>query len=872
MPIATPDFHPQDVARLARLDLSEVLRELSTSTSGLSTAQARTVLGRDGPNQIDATAEKWPIVRFLEMFISPLSIMLMGLSAISYITGEKRGAIVIVLMVFLSTVLTFTQEYKSNRVAKKLRDLVAIKATVVRNGIAEEIDVRQIVAGDVIALSAGDIVPGDLRVIESKDLFVNQASLTGESLPVEKSHLLPQQGSDSMLDWSNVCCMGSHVVSGTAKAIVLQTGSRTLLGRLAKDVTGQSKASGFDRGVKRYIWMMIRFMLVMVPTVFLINGLLKGDWIEAALFAIAVSVGLAPEMLPMLVTINLAKGAMAMSRKHVIVKRLSAIQSLGAMNVLCVDKTGTLTQDEIILERHVDVTGQEDERVLEYAYLNSHYQQGLRNLLDIAVLKKVEVHKRLHDFDTYQKIDEIPFDFQRRRMSVIVQRNREQQILICKGAVEEIFSCCSHAQIGSERVPLDKSHREKLDQVVDNLNQDGFRVIAVATRIEPIHPKTYSVTDEADLTLLGYIAFLDPPKESARPAIKELLASGVQIKVLTGDNERITRKVCGDVALEVGQVLRGAEIETMSDDSLIEAVRTTNVFVKMTPHQKSRVILALQSCGDTVGYMGDGINDGPALKLADVSISVDTAVDIAKESADLILLEKSLLVLHKGVIEGRRVFANLMKYLRMVSSSNLGNVISMLASSAFLPFLPITPAQVLLNNLLYDVSQTAVSTDNVDREYLMQPQTWEMTGIAHYMFVIGPISSFFDFLTFAILWFVVQANTMEQASLFQTGWFVESLLSQTLIVHVIRTRKVPFFQSQPSRLLLATTLGVCLVGIALPYTEIGQNFQMQPLPAAYWAALTMVLPGYLLLTQWVKSRITNAVAEPSRSDKLPGRL
>lgn len=855
MPIAKPEFQSQGIERLARLDSPELFQALNSSSSGLSTVQAMVFLSRDGPNQIEMTTEKWPIVRFLEMFLSPLSVMLIGLSVVSYLTGESKGAIVIVLMVLLSTTLTFIQEYKSNRVAKKLRDLVAIKATVIRDGVAVEIDVRQIVAGDVVELSAGDIIPGDLRIIESKDLFLNQASLTGESLPTEKSNLLPPATPDSLLDWPNVCCMGSHVVSGTAKGIVLQTGSRTLFGALAKEIMGQPKSSEFDRGVKKYIWLMIRFMAVMVPTVFLINGVLKGDWIEAALFAIAVSVGLAPEMLPMLITINLAKGAMAMSKKHVIVKRLSAIQSLGSMNVLCVDKTGTLTQDEIVLERHVDVAGHEDERVLEYAYLNSHYQQGLKNLLDIAVLKKVEVHKRLHDIDTYHKIDEIPFDFQRRRMSVIVQRNQEQQILICKGAVEEVFSCCSHAQIGQELVPLDDRHRESLERVVAELNQDGFRVIAVAIKIEPCHPKAFTVADETNLKLLGYIAFLDPPKESARPAIKELLAAGVQIKVLTGDNELITRKVCGDVGLPINQVLQGKQVETMSDDSLADAVQATTVFAKMTPHQKSRVILALQSCGHAVGYMGDGINDGPALKLADVSISVDTAVDIAKESADLILLEKSLLVLHKGVIEGRRVFANLMKYLRMVSSSNLGNAISMLAASAFLPFLPITPAQVLLNDLLYDASQTAVSTDNVDQEYLMQPQTWEMGGIARYMFVIGPISSIFDFLTFGLLWFIVQANSVELSAVFQTGWFVESLLSQTLIVHVIRTRKIPFIQSRPSRWLLATTLGVCLIAIALPYTVIGESFNMHPLPAVYWVSLAIILPCYLLLTQWIKFRI-----------------
>lgn len=840
------------IKRLATVTLQQIFEDLNSSPSGLTTQQAIENFQKYGANILALAYEEHPIFKFLKLLLSPLSILLIFLSMGSYVTGEKKGAIVIAMMVFLSTFLTFIQEHKSNQAAEKLRKMVGTRVRVLREGQILDIDLNSLVPGDIVELSAGDLIPADIRLLASKDLFIDQASLTGESLPTEKTHFVTEQNPLSIFDWNNICFMGSHVISGTASAVVLRTAGGSFFGELVQEITTQTKSSSFEDGIQKFTWLMIRFMMIMVPMVFLINGLMKGSWFEAALFAIAMGVGLAPEMLPMLVTINLANGAIALSKKRVIIKRLHSIQNLGAMDVLCTDKTGTLTEDRIVLERHVDVHGDSDERVLEFAYLNSHYQSGLKNLLDVAVLKHVEVHQKLHDEDVYQKIDEIPFDFQRRRMSVVIRKNHVEDILICKGAVEEIFSCCKYAQVGNELISLDENHEKKLNEVIASLNNEGFRVIAVAIKQEPMNGMAYSVQDETDLILLGYIAFLDPPKESAGPAIKALQHYGVEVKILTGDNELITRKICRDVGLNVKQLVYGSDIELMNDERLSIVVETSNIFVKMTPHQKARVIKALRECGHLVGYLGDGINDGPSLKVADVSISVDSAVDIAKESADVILLEKSLMVLQEALLEGRRVFGNIMKYIKMSASSNFGNMFSMLGASAFLPFLPIAPTQILLNNLLYDFSQTAVPTDDVDREYLKIPRPWKVDDLATYILYIGPISSIFDYLTFALMWFVLKANTQEMAGLFQTGWFVESLLSQTLVVHIIRTGKIPFLESSPSKPLFMTTIGICILGVILPYTNIGASFQLQALPTIYWFGLAFLLPTYLLLTQVIK--------------------
>jgi len=785
-------------------------------------------------------------------------LLLLGLSAVALFTGEIHGAEVIVLMVFLSTTLGFVQEYRSSKAVESLRTLVRTTASVQRRYSAQaiseprEVPLSSIVPGDIVHLSAGDMIPADMRLVSVKDMFVNQSSLTGESMPVEKYARQAQPEKISIPDLFNLCFMGTHVVSGTAVGVVVATGGNTFFGSVAATIAEQKELTSFDQGVQKYIWLMIRIMCLMVPAVFLINGFAKGNWIEALLFASAVAVGLAPEMLPMLVTINLAKGGIAMSHKKVIVKRLNAIQNFGAMDILCADKTGTLTQDRVILERHVDIAGNDDERVLDFAYLNSHYQSGLKNLLDIAVLEHAEVHKKLHEVSVYRKIDEIPFDFQRRRMSVIVEKDQSSYLLICKGAAEEILNICDRFQQGDQVKALEPAQMEATRRVVGALNDDGFRVIAVAYREVGREHAAYESVDESNLILSGYVAFLDPPKESAGPAIAALHEYGVAVKILTGDNEGVTRKICRDVGLSAGIILLGSQIEEMTDVELANAVGDTVVFAKLYPQQKARIIDALQKQGHVVGFMGDGINDGPALKAADVGISVDNAADIAKESADIILMEKNLMVIKDGLIEGRKVFGNIIKYIRMSASSNFGNMFSVLGASAFLPFLPMAPVQIMLNNLMYDFSQTAVATDSVDDEYISQPRKWELGNIARYIFTIGPISSIFDYATFALMWFVFECTTPAHAGLFQTAWFVESLLSQTLVVHVIRTGRIPFLQSKPSLPLLVTTLAICIFAVYLPYSKLAQKLQMTPLPVDFWLYLSAILLVYLGLTQLIK--------------------
>ena len=846
----------QDLSQISSsssLPIEELLVQLNTSINGIEENQVLNKFRQFGPNSFEGTKKHHPLFEYLKSFLSPLPIMLICLAAISFVTGEGSGALIITIMVFLSTTLAFFQEYRSNKAAEELKAMVGVSVQVKRGGNQIEVPLREILPGDIVMLSAGDLIPADLRIINSKDLFINQSSLTGEAMPVEKLDYLIKHDISSPFDLTNICFMGSYVVSGVATGVVVNTGARTYFGKIAKEISTQAKVSSFDKGIEKFIWLMLRVMFMMVPMVFIINGIVKGNWMEALLFATAVAVGLTPEMLPLLVTINLAKGAMVMSQKKVIVKRLNSIQNLGAMNVLCTDKTGTLTQDQIILEKHIDVLGNEDDRILDFAYLNSHYQTGLKNLLDAAILKRVELHEKLHDENTYQKIDEIPFDFIRRRMSVILKKNNQDTVLICKGAIEEVMSCCSRVHIREDQFPFDDQKMHELRPLIDNLNADGFRVIAIAIKFIDVLNNSYSISEEVDLTLLGYIAFLDPPKESAKPAIEKLQISGIQVKVLTGDNELVTKKICSDVGLPTSQILLGSQLNEISDEELANVATTYSIFAKLTPQQKSRIIQALQSKGNVVGFMGDGINDGPALKTADVSISVDSAVDIAKDSADIILLEKSLLVLYEGVLEGRKVFGNIMKYIKMSASSNFGNMFSMLGASAILPFLPMAPIQILLNNFLYDCSQTAVPTDTVDEEYLLRPRVWDVGNIARFMFFIGPISSLFDYATFGLMWFVLKANSVEYTTLFQTGWFVESLLSQTLIVHVIRTGKIPFVESKPSNTLFFATVFICLIGVILPYSSLSERLQMQALPSAYWLGLSVILIAYFSLTQLIKS-------------------
>jgi len=857
----------------ARLTPDQALEKLGSSPEGLLSREALDRLSVYGFNIVVHEAQKSAARRLLELFWTPLSLLLLALAAVSYLTGEIKGAVVIALMVALATLLSFIQEHRSSRAAQRLRAMVSTTATVLRmdprKGVPEEVtryfevrlhphgptreevSIERLVPGEVVQLSAGDMVPADVRLLNAKDLFVNESALTGEAMPVEKFPNLGGELPKTPLELRNICFMGTNVVSGTASAVVVATGGRTYFGSVASSIAGQRVLTSFDRGVHAFIWLMIRFILVMVPLVFLLNGFLKGDWMQAFLFAVAVAVGLTPEMLPMIVTINLAKGAIAMSRKKVIVKRLNSIQNFGAMDVLCTDKTGTLTQDKVILERYVDILGEENERVIEYAYLNSYYQSGLKNLLDVAVLEHADVHKQLQAGTRYAKVDEIPFDFQRRRMSVVVEKDHATHILICKGAVEEVFNVCSRAERQGEVVSLAGERPDELRAVIHGLNEDGFRVIAVAHKEVPAGQSVYSVKDESDLILVGYIAFLDPPKESAADALKVLREHGVAVKILTGDNEVVTRKVCREVGLDVERVVLGSELEALSDAQLSALAEACDVFAKLSPDQKARVVKALHLKGHVVGFLGDGINDGPALKAADVGVSVDTAVDIAKESADIILLEKSLLVLEEGVVEGRKVFGNIIKYLKMGASSNFGNMFSVIGASAFLPFLPMAPVQILFNNLLYDFSQTAVATDNVDKEYLDKPRKWDIGNIGRFMLFIGPISSVFDYVTFFVLLYFFHA--WDNPGFFQTGWFVESLLSQTLIVHVIRTGRLPFVQSQASPALTGTTIAICLLGLWLPVSHFAPALNLVPLPREYLLALLAILAGYVSLTQLVKT-------------------
>ncbi|MHB1285601.1 MAG: magnesium-translocating P-type ATPase [Leptospirales bacterium] len=855
--------------RASNFNPNELYIHLDSSPLGLTEDDAQSRRERIGANEIGQESLQWPR-QLLKAFLNPFILLLTALAIISDLTNDQRGAIVMGAMVTISIFLTFFQEFRSTRAAQKLQSMVSTNATVVRRHKTEvrkqdfpkeealiskrvEIPIRELVPGDLIHLSAGDMIPADVRILASKDLYVSQSSLTGESMPVEKFSFQNPDLKTGLLELSNICLMGTSVISGTAQAIVLKTGRNTFLGSIAKTLSSHRSPTSFDRGIHRFTWMMLKFMLVMTPTVFLINGLAKGQWIEAFMFSVAVAVGLTPEMLPMIVTVNLARGALSLSKRKVIVKRLNAIQNFGAIDVLCTDKTGTLTQDQVVLEKYVDPLGSTKNHVLQYAYLNSFHQTGLKNLLDVAILKHHEIWGELEVERNYRKVDEIPFDFSRKRMSVIVERENGQHILICKGALEEIFTVCDSAEIDEKILPIGELPWDRCYRLAQDLNHDGLRVIAVAYKAFPGGSPTYSVQDENQLTLLGFIAFLDPPKETAREAIKLLARKGVSVKVLTGDNELVTQKICREVGIEVKSLMLGPEMEILSDADLDARVEETSVFSKLTPVQKERIILSLQRKGRVVGFIGDGINDAPALKAADVGISVENAVDIAKESADIILLEKSLLVLEEGIIEGRKVFGNIIKYIKMGSSSNFGNVFSILGSSVFLPFLPMQPVQLLTQNLLYDLSQTAIPFDQVDEEYLEKPRKWEIGDIGRFMVFIGPVSSLFDYATFALMWFLFKANTPGQAGIFQSGWFIEGLLSQTLIVHIIRTRKIPFIQSRASTPLLIMTGLIMTLGILIPFSAFGAELGLRPLPWSYFPWLLGMLVLYCFLTQTVKN-------------------
>ena len=851
---------------------AEALDFMKTRDKGLAAPEVEYLRVKWGSNHLGLHKKHGFFTEVLMRCKNPLVIQLLVIAVISLATGNPASASIVSAMVVISVGLSYYQESRSSKAVQKLNEMVQSSCHVLRDNGEVELPISEIVPGDIVVLQAGSIIPADLRLLTAKDFFVSQSSLTGEAMPVEKVAEPPVAPSRAVIEMPNAVFQGSNVVSGSAKALVVNTGTRTHFGSISEKLGSASVSTNFDRGISGFTWLMIRFMLFMVGAVFLIVGLTKNDWTGALLFSLSISLGMTPEMLPMIVAVNLSKGALAMSKKKVIVKKLNSIQNFGAIDILCTDKTGTLTQDKIILEKHVDVTGRDSGDVLRYAYMNSYYQTGLRNLLDRAILSHTDL-----DVDRgCRKVDEIPFDFQRKRMSVVVDYEGDH-VLICKGAVEDIYKACSHYQVDDEVFMMIDLIKNDLLEEYEALSRDGYRVLSIAYREFSREKTSFSIADESDLILLGYIAFLDPPKESARSAIASLANYGVATKILTGDNALVTRKICKDVHLEAGEIITGDQILDLNEDELGQLAEKTTVFARLSPSQKESIIVALQKRGHVIGYMGDGINDALSMRVADVGISVDTAVDVAKESADIILLERSLMVLEDGILEGRKVFANINKYIRMGASSNFGNMFSMAGSSYFLKFLPMAPIQVLVNNLLYDLSQTGITSDHVDREYLQKPRKWNLANVRRFMMCVGPISSIFDYTTFALMLFYFKCHDLAlaapaalaerfpggpgvapdatyAAALFHSGWFIESLITQTLIVHIIRTRKIPFFQSCASPALLVTTLAVIAIGSALPYIPKFAEFMgFVPLPLSYWFFIAATIVCYATLTHLVNA-------------------
>ncbi|HTR41906.1 MAG TPA: magnesium-translocating P-type ATPase [Pseudomonadales bacterium] len=861
----------------ATCQITDLLQRLNTTPNGLSEEEAAERLEIFGPNEVGQEKQHGWFYRLWVAVRNPLVVLLAVIAAITFATAQEAsdyvGGIVMVAMMVLAVSLRLIQETKADNAAAKLKAMIKVTATAIRDGQPKEIPLQQLVPGDIVKLCAGDMIPGDVRLMSAKDLFIIQATLTGESLPVEKHDTPDPRPNISPIEHTNLCFLGTSVESGSATAVIAATGSQTYFGKMASSLAGQQVDTAFDRGIKKFVWLMITFMSVIVPVVFLLYGSTKHDWKTASLLALAVAVGLTPEMLPMIVSVCLSKGALAMSRKKVIVKRLNSIQNFGAMDVLCTDKTGTLTIDHVILEIHCDVFKNESEEVLQDAYLISHFQTGLKNVLDRAVLKYSELHKELA-VEKYTKVDEIPFDFSRRMMSVAVQGADGQRELLTKGAPEAVFARCTQFASDGEIFPMEPILVGNLIEQVNSLSEDGFRVLAIARKKLGEQTATFTKADECELCLIGYLAFLDPPKESASKAISALRQHGVAVKVLTGDNDLVTKKVCSEVGIHAEKVLLGNDVEKMSDEQLAEAIDTTDVYARLSPAHKKRVVQALQKKKHVVGFMGDGINDAPALRQADVGISVDNAVDIAKESADMILLEKNLMVLEEGVIEGRKVFANIVKYIRMGASSNFGNVFSMVGASALLKFSPMWPLQLLTNNLLYDFSQVPIPTDNVGSQYTARPRPWHLGEITKFVLFIGPISSIFDYTTFGVMLFFFKCNNLGlipptpelvarfagitdpdrtyAAALFHTGWFVESLMTQTLIIHVIRTNLLPFIQSRASWQLTVTSFLIMAVGAYIPFSPLAKPLGFVPLPWQFWPFLLATLACYVGLTQLIK--------------------
>ncbi|EOH88976.1 magnesium-translocating P-type ATPase [Enterococcus villorum] len=852
----------------------ELLNFLHSTDNGMEEEQIKEAREKYGENSISYGKKTPFIVEVLKAYITPFTLVLIALGVISFITEyllaapeEKDlfGAIIIFTMVIVSGTMTLIQSVRSNQAAEKLKSLVKVTAAVKRNGNYTEIPMEEIVCGDLVRLSAGDMIPADMRLLTSKDLFISQAALTGESYPVEKQAIVYEDDSLSETSYENLAFMGSNVISGSAEGIIVSVGNQTLFGHVAQTLSEKPIKSNFEIGIHKTSMLLIKFMALMAPTVIVINGFTKGDWLEAFLFGLSVAVGLTPEMLPMIVTTNLVKGASVMAKKGTVIKNLNAIQNFGAIDVLCTDKTGTLTQDKIILEYHMDCTGKEDERVLRHAYLNSYYQTGLKNLLDVAIIDEAK-QSLSTDKINYRKVDEIPFDFERRRMSVVVEDTAGKTQMITKGAIEEMLSISNYIDIEGTVSPLTNERRESVLAKVRALNEDGLRVIGVSQKTNPSVVGEFSVKDESDMVLIGYLAFLDPPKETTKQALKALKDHGVAVKVLTGDNELVTRSVCRQVGLEINELITGEKISEMDDRELAQVAEDHEVFVKLNPQQKARLTTALRQNGHTVGFLGDGINDAPAMKVADIGISVDTAVDIAKESADVILLEKDLMILERGLLSGRETFGNIMKYIKATASSNFGNMFSVLVASTFLPFLPMLPLQILFLNLIYDVSCISLPWDKMDNEYLDEPKKWDASSIGKFMVYFGPTSSIFDITTYLLMYFVIcpavvggSYHTLDAQqkimfiALFHAGWFVESLWSQTLVLHALRTPKIPFIQSNATfAMFIITTLGIA-VGSVLPFTGFGAELGLMPLPGEYWIWLVVTILAYLALVTMVKN-------------------
>ena len=862
----------------------ELLGLYNVPAGGLTDALAERSRDEYGANILTNGKKDSAAKRLAEAFISPFTLVLLALAVISVFTdivfasaGERSYATVGIIsaMVIISGTLRYVQETRSCNVAEKLTGMLHTTACVERGGAKREIPIEEIVVGDLIHLSAGDMIPADLRILAAKDLFISQSALTGESEPVEKT-ACSGGARDTLTDTENLAFMGSNVVSGSATAVAVAVGNGTMLGNMAGSLNGEAPKTAFEKGVNSVSWVLIRFMLIMVPVVLFINGFTKGDWVQALLFAISVAVGLTPEMLPMIVTACLAKGAVVMSREKVIIKNLNSIQNLGSMDILCTDKTGTLTQDRVVLEYHLNVDGAEDERVLRHAFLNSYFQTGLKNLIDIAVMARQQELGTGDLTERYTKVDEIPFDFERRRMSVVVRDRAGKTQLVTKGAVEEMLKCCSFAECGGSVLPLTDEVRSLVTSRSDAMNEQGMRVIAVAQKTNPAPAGEFSAADERDMVLIGFLAFLDPPKDTTKAAVQALTEYGVSVKILTGDSEKVTRAICSQVGLDAENMLLGSEIDALTDAQLGRLAAGVTVFAKLSPAQKARIVSVLRERGHSVGFMGDGINDAAAMRAADVGISVDTAVDIAKETAGVVLLEKDLMVLERGVIEGRKIYANMIKYIKITASSNFGNMLSVLASSAFLPFLPMASIHLILLNLIYDVSCTAMSWDNVDAEYLKSPRKWDAAGISRFMLRIGPTSSVFDIATFLLMYFVIcpaftggelytsltnPASRALYVSVFQTGWFVESMWSQALVIHMLRTPKLPFVQSRAAApVTLLTLAGSCAVTV-IPFTPLGRVLGFTALPAAYFLWLAAIVAGYMLLATAVKKSYVRRYGE-----------